>query len=139
MMEHKEMSCHACGGKMHRDVKAVEIAYKGESMTVNLPGWYCASCDEAVHSGLDMEVSDKALHELKAKVEGLLTPHEIKEIRKRLKLSQAAAGKYLGGGPRAFQKYESGSVMVSKPMSNLLFLLNKQPAMLDELKRHTHV
>lgn len=135
-MEHKEIRCHSCGGKMHRDTKAVEIAYKGESMTVNLPGWYCSACDEAVHSGLDMEVSDKALHELKAKVEGLLTPGEIKGIRKRLKLSQAAAGKYLGGGPRAFQKYESGAVMVSKPMSNLLFLLDKQPSMLDDLKKH---
>ena len=39
----------------------------------------------------------------------------------------------LGGGPRAFQKYESRKATVSKPMSNLLRLLSKHPEHLKDL------
>jgi len=37
------------------------------------------------------------------------------------------------GGPRAFQKYESGKQQVSVPMANLLRLLKKDPRRLVEL------
>ena len=48
------------------------------------------------------------LNRLKARTEGLLEPEEIRRIRKKLGLTQAAAGELIGGGPRAFQKYETG-------------------------------
>jgi DNA-binding transcriptional regulator YiaG len=37
-----------------------------------------------------------------------LTRDDIRRIRERLGLTQVEAGEVLGGGPRAFQKYESG-------------------------------
>jgi HTH-type transcriptional regulator/antitoxin MqsA len=40
----------------------------------------------------------------------------------------------LGGGPRAFQKYEAGTQAVSSPMSHLLTLLANDPKRLDELR-----
>jgi hypothetical protein len=40
----------------------------------------------------------------------------------------------LGGGLRSFQKYESGKVAVSVPMSNLLRLLSVDPARIEELR-----
>ena len=127
------LTCHACGGVMERDARPTAISYKGETMTIDLPGWYCASCGEAVLSANDMAVSDQALHEIKLRVEGLLAPEEVRNIRKHLKLSQRKAGAILGGGPRAFQKYESGITLVSRPMSNLLRLLDHDPARLKEL------
>jgi HTH-type transcriptional regulator/antitoxin MqsA len=48
-------------------------------------------------------------------------------------LSQRRAGEILGGGPRVFQKYESGEQQVSAPMANLLRLLARDPHRLDEL------
>jgi len=48
-------------------------------------------------------------------------------------LSQRRAGEVLGGGPRAFQKYESGKQAVSVPMSNLLRLLARDPSRLREI------
>jgi HTH-type transcriptional regulator/antitoxin MqsA len=71
--------------------------------------------------------------ELRAEVEGVLGPKEVAAIRERPKLSQRRAGEILGGGPRAFQKYESGEQQVSTPMANLLRLLAKDPHRLDEL------
>ena len=39
-----------------------------------------------------------------------MSPEEIRALRKGLGLSQVEAGKLLGGGPRAFAKYEAGSL-----------------------------
>jgi len=39
-----------------------------------------------------------------------LTPDDIRRIRETLGLSQAEAGEILGGGPRAFTKYENGTI-----------------------------
>jgi HTH-type transcriptional regulator/antitoxin MqsA len=57
----------------------------------------------------------------------------VRAIRLRLKLSQRKAGEILGGGPRSFQKYESGEVLVSRPMTQLLRLLERDPKRLKEL------
>ena len=63
----------------------------------------------------------------------MLGPDAVAKIRKRLKLTQRRAGKILGGGVRAFQRYEAGTVVVSQPMSNLLILLDREPRRLAEL------
>jgi HTH-type transcriptional regulator/antitoxin MqsA len=55
------------------------------------------------------------------------------KVREALGLSQRKAGELLGGGPRAFQKYESGKQAVSVPMSHLLRLLARDPSRLKEL------
>ena len=67
-----------------------------------------------MHTGKDMQVSDRRLNRLKALGEGLLTPENIRRIRQKLRLSQEAAGMLIGGGPRAFQKYESGDLLPSR-------------------------
>lgn len=58
--------CHVCGGAMARDVRARMITHKGQSETVQMPGWYCEGCDESIHSGTDMAVSGQAVRRLKA-------------------------------------------------------------------------
>ena len=55
-----------------------------------------------------------------AKTELEITPDEIRAIRERLGLTQVQAGELIGGGPRAFTKYESG---ISKPSAALVRLL----------------
>ena len=122
------------GKRMIRDVRPMELTYKGQAVTIQMPGWYCADSDESIHTGEDMAVSDAALRSLKIKVEKLLTPDEIKRIRQALGLTQREAGEVIGGGPNAFQKYESGEVLLSKGMSNFLRVLEKHPEDVQELK-----
>lgn len=111
------------------------VEYKGHSKAFDVTGWWCSSCDEAIFEGPELEAAERAFVELRAEVESVLLPEEVAEIRAKLKLSQREAGKILGGGPRAFQKYEAGSVPVSAPMNNLLLLLSKDPKRLEELRR----
>ena len=56
-----------------------------------------------------------------------LSPEEIREIRKSLGLSQVEAGELLGGGPRAFSKYENGSVKPSVALTRILKFLELRP------------
>jgi len=129
-----EQICPETGHPMVRDVRSMTIEYKGHSIEVEMPGWYCEHCGEGVHTGKDMLVSDRALNRLKAEVDGLLLPETVKRIRKRLKLTQRDAGTIIGGGPNAFQKYESGDVLVSKAVASALLLLDDHPEGLSVLK-----
>ena len=127
--------CPETGAPLRRDVRPLDLAYKGESLTVEMPGWYGDQAAESVHTAEDMKVSDRALNRLKARVEGLLEPAEIRRIRKRLRLTQEQAGELIGGGPRAFQKYEVGDLLPSRAISSALRLLDHDPTGMDVLRR----
>lgn len=128
--------CPQTGAPMYRGVRPVTLTYKGESLTFDMPGWYCDQSQESIHTGEDMKISDRKLNLLKARCEGLLEPEEIRRIRKKLHLSQEQAGFLIGGGPRAFQKYESGDVLPSRAVSTALVLLDHNPAALSVLEAH---
>lgn len=128
-------NCPSCGGAMKHETREDSVEYKGHQKTFQVTGWWCSSCNEAIFEGPALQVAEQAFVQLRAEVEQVLLPEQIATIRKRLKLSQRKAGKILGGGPRAFQKYEAGAVPVSAPMNNLLLLLSKDPRRLSELRR----
>lgn len=131
-------TCPVTGEPMMRGVRPMTISYKGHSATFDMPGWYCEASDESIHTGEDMKVSDRELNRLKAKVEGLLDPERVRYIRKdRLGLTQKEAGCLIGGGPNAFQKYESGEVLVSHAIDSALLLLDRDPGGLDVLRKRS--
>lgn len=130
--------CPETGAPMFRGVRPITLTYKNRSLTFDMPGWYCDQSDESIHTGEDMKVSDRMLNLLKARSEGLLEPEEIRRIRKRLRLSQEAAGTLIGGGPRAFQKYESGDLLPSRAICSALLLLDHDPEALSLIKAHSN-
>lgn len=127
------VTCPHDGETMEYGIRPVTVRYKGLSRTVDLPGWYCPSCGEGIHTGADLKITDKALNVLKAQHEGLLSPQEIRRIRKKLHLTQQLAGTIIGGGPRAFQKYESGELLPSRAVVSALKLLDSNPKGLEVL------
>ena len=126
--------CPQTGAPMHRDTRPMTLAYKGETVTFDMPGWYCDASEESIHTGADMKISDRMLNRLKARHEVLLAPDDVRRIRRKLGLSQAAAGEIIGGGPRAFQKYEAGDLLPSRAISSALLLLDHDPAALEVLE-----
>ena len=131
-------TCPETSQPMFRDVRPMTITYKRHEVTFDMPGWYCDASDESIHTGEDMKISDRALNRLKAQVEGLLEPEAVRRIRKRLHLTQKDAGRPIGGGPNAFQKYESGDVIVSHGVMSALLLLDRDPSGLSVLKQRVH-
>ena len=63
-----------------------------------------------------------------------LLPNRIRAIREGLDLTQEEAGRLLGGGPRAFTKYEAGSLKPRAAAINLLRLLEVYPDALRVLR-----
>ena len=129
----EEARCHACGQAMVRDVRPMTFEYKGREFEVSQPAWYC-ECGESLMTGEDAAVGDAELERVKAEVDRLLSPEQVKAIRLRLGLTQVEAGGLLGGGPRAFHKYESGQNDLTRSMHNLLLVLNEEPRLLDVLR-----
>ncbi len=113
----------------HDDV----LEYGDRKRTIKTLGWWCTKCGEAILTGVPLVRHERAFLQLKAEVDGVLGPKEVAKVREVLGLSQRKAGEVLGGGPRAFQKYESGKQAVSTPMSHLLRLLGKEPSRLEEI------
>lgn len=118
---------------MALETRSDTVEYKGKTARVRVKGHWCDKCGEAVLEGPALVRRQDAFLALRARVEGVPGPREVAAIREHLKLSQRRAGELLGGGPRAFQKYESGEQQVSVPMANLLRLLKKDPRRLREL------
>lgn len=129
----KTQACPECGGLMRYEKHDDVLAYGGRKRTIKTLGWWCTKCGEAILTGEALVRHEKAFLQLKAEVDGVLGPKEVARVREALGLSQRKAGEVLGGGPRAFQKYESGKQAVSVPMSLLLRLLAHDPSRLREL------
>ncbi len=128
--------CPNDGTVMHRDIRALTITYKNLSETTDIPGWSCKKCKERIFSGVDLKESARILNRLRARDMGLLEPAKIKRIRQKLNLTQEQAGCLIGGGPRAFQKYESGDLLPSLGVNNLLIVLDHSPSELSVLEKN---
>ncbi|MDR2195386.1 MAG: type II toxin-antitoxin system MqsA family antitoxin, partial [Gallionellaceae bacterium] len=59
----------------------------------------------------------------------------LRATRKKLKLTQAEAGRLFGGGASAFSEYERGKTQPHKSTVLLLRLLDRHPELLNELAR----
>ena len=55
------------GEILYRDIRPIEFYYKGEKITMEMPGWYPSKGDEGIFSMEDMAIHDKALRILKAR------------------------------------------------------------------------
>jgi HTH-type transcriptional regulator / antitoxin MqsA len=133
MPKQKTQNCMACGGLMHFETRSDPVRYLEHQRPFESLGFWCSKCDEAIFDGAALKLHEKAFLQLKAEVDGVLGANEVAAVRTLLGLSQRKAGELLGGGPRAFQKYEAGTQSVSVPMSRLLTLLGKDPRRLAEL------
>lgn len=130
--------CPTTGAPMRRGAHPMTLEYRGARITFDMPGWYCEESGESIHTGEDMKVSDRALNRLKAEREGLPSPEEIRRIRTKLGLTQEQAGELIGGGPRAFQKYEAGDLLPSRAIGSALALLDHDPSGLAVLSARPH-
>lgn len=96
---------------------------------VDVPGWYPDDDGDSLHSGVDLAESDRVFRELKAAYAA-----HVRKVRKRLGLAQEEAGRLIGGGRRAFQKYESGAMPPSDAAVGLIEILDRHPEEIEVLK-----
>jgi len=120
------------GEILRRDVRPFKMSYGGLSVMVDHPGWWGES-GAAVFSQQDEGATEPAFLKLKARADKLRS-ERIRKARKLLKLSQAEASRILGGGPKAFQKYESGEVPPPRRLEAFLSVLIRHREEVERLK-----
>jgi HTH-type transcriptional regulator/antitoxin MqsA len=125
-----ETRVHPTTGKtLRRDVRTRVVTFGSMSRAVETPGWYPDDDSDSIHSGADLAQSDRAFQDLKAAYSA-----HVRKVRKQLNLTQEEAGRIIGGGRRAFQKYESGATPPSDAAVGLIELLHRHPEDLEFLR-----
>lgn len=123
--------CTACGSEDYKEIFVSDVVdFRSIELDVdNLKKSICGKCgiifetasqekknSEFIRSAYLVERDRLRLRD------GLLSSEEIEKIRNSFGLLQRDAAALFGGGPNAFNKYESGEVLQSIPMDRLLRL-----------------
>lgn len=126
--------CPICGSKVEKTTTEETYEYKGMQLRVkDLPIFCCSGCGEEFINEEEIGPINKKLDLLYREAENLLTPEEIVKIRKNYLYTQEDFARIVGGGVKAFAKYENGAIVQSRPMDNLLRILKAYPYTIDVL------
>ena len=117
------------GEELRRDARMQTLSVGSLSREVEVPGWYPEGDGDSIHSGAELQALDQAYLELRAAYAA-----RVKAVRKKLGLTQEEAGRIIGGGRRAFQKYESGATPPSEGAVGLIEILDRHPGELETLR-----
>ena len=117
------------GQVLRRDARGQTVSVGSMSREVEVPGWYPEDDGDSIHSGAELQALDRAYLELRAAYAA-----RVKAVRKKLGLTQEEAGRIIGGGRRAFQKYESGTTPPSEAAVGLIEILDRHPEELETLR-----
>ena len=130
----RKQQCPICGEfSSEHKIKPMTYTYRKVDFVIDQPAQWCDSCGEGIIDGKDSKAVASIIQAEKARIEGLLTPEEIKSVRKKLKLTQKNAAELFGGGINAFNRYEKGRLPVPRSLSQLLMILRNHPNQLSEL------
>jgi HTH-type transcriptional regulator/antitoxin MqsA len=132
-----EIESAESGRPLRRGVKMMTITVDGHPFTYGQPGWWASVDDPADTEGQLMDednvIRAAARREARASAKhAMLTPLVIRAIREACGLSQQDAARVFGGGPKAFEKYESGEVAPSSSMTRLLLLAARRPELFQK-------
>lgn len=118
------------GERLTRDTRPmiVRVGPFGEEVMVG--GWYPEGEGDAVHTGVDLADFEEVWERLRARYADY-----VRASRKRWRLTQEQAGRLIGGGKRAFQKYETGKALPTEAAIGLIELLNADTENLERLRR----
>jgi len=124
--------CPVCGlGTLIKKSVEEVFDYKGETLKIKDYVIYeCPVCEESIVDSTTLKDTKYQLIEFRRKVDNLLTPTEIREIRTLFGYTQEEFGAILGGGKKAFARYENGTIAQSRAMDNQLKMLKSNPEIL---------
>jgi len=127
--------CVVCGEDraIRHEQQRTEFDVRGETIELHLPVMVCESCGTTEVEG-DLDPPAMAFAEYRQR-RGLLSPEQIKGIRKRYRLSQKAFAALLGMSEATINRYEGGSLQ-DQVHDEAIRACGKPDHMLDLLSRH---
>lgn len=132
--------CRICGeGELTPQLHKNRVEYNGSTSELDLHLSVCDVCGSEQINAVQLRNNRRAMMAFQKKADGFLEGAEVRAIRERLGINQAAASKIFGGGPVAFSKYESDDVRQSEAMDKLLRLAAELPAAFELLARRAGI
>lgn len=128
------LSCDARKEMARFEDETFALDHAGVTRQVEgLSGWRCGACGEVEFDAESAERYAAAGDEL-VRRQRERQSKEIRRIRRKLGLTQAAAARLTGGGHNAFSRYERGEATPMPAVVNLFRLLDKHPDLLKDLE-----
>lgn len=127
--------CPLCGGP----AKLVEEPHSfrmGDRPVTFMDLFYrCGQCGEEYFNGEMMDDSQRRASAVIRAEDGLLTPDEIVELRRKYGLTQAQLERLIGAGAKTVVRWEKGTVAQNKTADTLLRVLRDHPAVVKQLAK----
>ena len=120
-------TCPLCGGFLEVVSEEREVRIGTRSARVRDQFSSCSACEEEYYAPGQMDATLRRASDAIRREEGLLTPHQIREIRQGLGLTQDAFEKLLGVGPKTVVRWEKGTVFQNRATDSLLRVVRAQP------------
>ena len=95
----------------------------------------CAACGEGVFTPEQAAEVSRRVKSAAREQLNLLSPESIVDIRKRCNLSQEELERLFGLGQKVVVRWEKGRVLQSKTADVLLRLLDRNPAIIEEMRQ----
>jgi len=130
-------ACPSCGARMKGVRGRLSARVNGEEIAVpGAPHLRCPKCGEVVLRYDDWRLLDARGFEIYRKRYGLLSADEIRALRERLGLTQAALARILRLGNNTISRWEAGRNVQTAAMDALLRVIRDVPGSLDYLRSH---
>jgi HTH-type transcriptional regulator/antitoxin MqsA len=104
-----------------------------ETLVRGVLAWHCPVCGEVEFDPGERQRYSAAVDRMTETVNAEVATM-LRDIRKRLGLTQKQASDLTGGGHNAFSRYERGEARPMPAVTNLFRVLDKHPELLRELR-----
>lgn len=118
-MKKGSVNCPAGHGPLKLETIAKKMTFRGVDLEFQVERYACAACDLEVGTIEQGSNTQKAISDAYRKKVGLLTSEEIKELRKKLDLTQKALARKINVGIASIKRWEGGLIQ-SKSMNTAL-------------------
>jgi len=123
----REEPCPICDAAMTPVAEERDVSIGRRTARVRDEFLRCCACGEEIYLPGQMERTQMCASRAIRMREGLLQPEEIRALRERLKLSQAALEALLGVGPKTVVRWERGTVFQNAATDALLRVIDRFP------------
>jgi HTH-type transcriptional regulator/antitoxin MqsA len=128
-------ACGRCGGSVTVSGNPVPVELRGETVWVpDVEHGLCGRCGEVFLELPAVELIQKEAVRRSKQARGLLTPDEIRDLRRSLGMSQAAFENLLGTGPKTVVRWEAGTVFQTATADRLMRVVRDLPQAVDALQ-----
>lgn len=125
--------CPICEGRVMLVRKRARLRMENRPVEIDDEFYHCEMCGEDLLTPKMAEASLRRAVDVIREREGLLSPDEIRAIRKQYGLSQPALERLIGSGAKTITRWESGQVAPTATANTLLCVLRDHPEVMRSL------